>query len=197
MLAAAKRPRDLAPIYRLADHLDATLAMGEDLLRQSTAAAPSIAGDATAQIAARQCTFTEFTRRIRALELAMTAHVLQARSRATEVRHLHAQFAPLIGLFVGGTAALADAAAGRDGGLGDISATALNSGPDVLEFLASRAMIDPTTRSLAGLTTLAISDDYLLAARIHLGTLLDMIAQFLDSLDLSFDIYAEPSQVEL
>ena len=194
MLAAAKRPRDLAPIYRLADHLDATLAMGEDLLRQSTTAEPLAAGDGNDQINARHAAFTGFSRHIRALELAMTAHLLQARARATEVRHLHPQFAPLIGLFIGGTAALADAAAGR--ALGDITPTALNNGPEVLEFFTTRAMIAPETRSLAGLATLAVSDDYLLAARIHLGTLLDMIAQFLDSLDLAFDLYAEPRSAE-
>ena len=187
---------DLAPVYALADHLDATLAMAEDLVKQSLDVAPLVAGDANAAIERRHRAISEFARTVRALELGITARLLQARARAIEVRHLHPRFEPFIALLIGGTAPLADAAAGRDRGLGDISATALLSGPDVLAFLTSRSLVEGTPLSLATMTTVNAGEDYLLAAAIHLGTLLDMIAQFLDSLELAFDLYAAPRKAE-
>ncbi len=180
---------DLAAIYSLADHLDAALALGEDLLRLTLAVAPLAAGDTTTAIALRQRQISAFVRRIRALELGMTARVLQARARAIEVREVHPRFSPLIGLFVGGTAPLADAASARQ--LGDISELALATGPEVLAFLNTRGLIEAAVASLAGIDTLKVSDDYLLATHIHLGTLMDMIAQFAQSLELAFDLYAE------
>ena len=38
---------------------------------------------------------------------------------------------------------------------------------------------------------LAVSEEYLVAARIRLGTLLDLVATFLDTLDMMFDLYPE------
>lgn len=189
-------PPDISTIYRLADQLDATLAIGEDLLRLTVDVAAPGPGDANAAIVQRHEAIADFARAARALELAMTARLLQARARAVEIRDTHQRFSLLIGLFIGGTAPLADAAAGLNGGLGDVSASALAGGPDIHQFLQSRAVIDATVRSLAQVTTLACREDYLLAAQIHLGTLLDMIAQFLDSLDLAFDLYAQPRRAQ-
>lgn len=192
--AALKHPEiDLSAIYRLSDHLDATLAMGEDLLAQAIKVAQPVTGDANAQIADRQNALADYARTVRALELGMTARILQARVRAKDVRNTHPEFAPLVGLFIGGTAPLADAVAGIDGGLGDVSALALTSGPDVLVFLKTRGLVDSQMRSLAGLTSLAASEGYLLGERIHLGTLMDMIAAFLEGLDLAFDVYGAPA----
>ena len=181
---------EISNIYRLADHLDATFAMGEDLLLQALTVAPLTAGDATQAIATRHQQISTFARDVRALELGMTARILQARNRAIDVRDVHPRFQPLIRLFIGGTAPLADAAAQNN--LGDVSELALASGSDVLMFLKSRALSDASSSSLAGVSHLQITENYLLAASIHLGTLMDMIAQFLGSLDLAFDLYAEP-----
>jgi hypothetical protein len=189
-------PADLGTIYRLADHLDATLAMAEDLLRQSVEVAPLAAGDANAAITQRHHAIADFARITRALELGMTARILQARARAIEVRDVHPRFAPVIGLFVGGTAALADAAAGLDGGLGDVSRTALASGPQVLQFLATRGLVDADLPSLATVLKIIATEDYLVAERIQLGALMDMLARFLETLDLAFDLYAEPRAAE-
>ncbi len=185
--ATPAHPTDLSNIYRLADQLDATLAMGEDLLGSNLVLKPLMAGDANAALARRHQQISDFARHLRALELAMTARLLQARARAADVRDVHPRFTPLIGLFVGGTAPLTDAA--TSGGLGDISELALATGPDVLAFLKSRALIDADAASLGSCVSVQVTDGYLLAAAIHLGTLLDMIAQFLDSLDLAFDLY--------
>ena len=184
---------NLTAIYSLADHLDATLAMGEDLLKQAIDVAPLTPGDQNAVIEQRQRMISGFARRIRALELGMTARLLQARARAVEVRDAHPKFAPMIGLFVGGTAPLVEAAAG---GLGDISQQALVGGPAVLAFLKSRALADAELQSLGGVNQLRVTEGYLLAEHIHFGTLLDMIAAFSDALDVAFDLYAAPKVVE-
>ena len=186
----------LGTIYRLADHLDATLAMTEDLLRQALDVVPQAAGDSSAAVAARNDALSKFARAIRAIELGITARVMQARARAIELRPVHKRFDPLIALFVGGTASLADASAQRGDWLGDISETALRTGSDVLEFLRSRALVDESTRSLSGVGKIQVSEDYLVARQIHLGSLMDMIAKFLDALDLAFEIYAEPRTSE-
>jgi hypothetical protein len=182
----------LGGVYRLADHLDATLALAEDLLTQTCNANAPAAGDDHDAITARNRAIMQFTRTIRAQELAIVSRLMQARSRASELRPVDPRFAPLLALFVGATAVLADAAAGRDGGLGDISPSALTSGPDVLHFLTSRAVVPPGAVSLGNVVALAVGEDYLLSAHIHLGTLMDMVAQLLETLDLAFDLYAEP-----
>ena len=41
-----------------------------------------------------------------------------------------------------------------------------------------------------------MTEDYLVAGRIRLGTLLDLIATFLDTLDTLFDLYADPTETE-
>lgn len=190
--AVKKRPLDVIEIYRLADYLDAALAMGEDFLRQSLDLKSLAPGDGNAAIVSRQQQVFAFAQTARTLELGLTAQLLIARTRAVAVRNLHPQFAGIVGLFVGGTAALADAAAGVGAGLGDISDLALSGGPDVLAYLKSRALVGPDEISLGGLNRLAVTEDFLLAETIHLGTLMDMIAAFLDALDLAFDLYAEP-----
>jgi hypothetical protein len=182
----------LGGVYRLADHLDATLALAEDLLTQSCDAGGPAAGDGHDAITTRNRAIIQFTRTIRAQELAIVSRLIQARARASELRPVDPRFAPLLALFVGATAVLADAAAGRDGGLGDISPSALTSGPDVLHFLASRAVVPPGAVSLGHMAALAVTENYLLSAQIHLGTLMDMVAQLLETLDLAFDLYAEP-----
>src|SRR5262249_22318254 len=90
---------------------------------------------------------------------------------------------------------LADAAAA----LGDTSARAFDSGDTASAFLRSRNLIARDAAGLEGLTQLAVSEDYLLAGRMRLGTLLDLVATFLDTLDLLFDLYpeAEPERAPL
>ena len=51
--AVKKRPLDVIEIYRLADYLDAALAMGEDFLRQSLDLKSLAPGDGNAAIVSR------------------------------------------------------------------------------------------------------------------------------------------------
>ncbi len=176
-------------IYLLGDHLDAALAMGEDLLTEKVAL-DTPAGKSPLRDWMRQNRdLNDFLSTVRTLEYAMTARLLQARKRAEELKRSESRLRPLIALFVAGTAPLADAAAE----LGDTDARDFQSADAALTFLRSRGLLAADAAGLEGLPRLAISEDYQIAGRIRLGTLLDLVATFLDTLDLLFDLYAEPA----
>ena len=176
-------------IYLLGDHLDAALAMGEDLLTEKVAL-DTPAGKSPLRDWMRQNRdLNDFLSTVRTLEYAMTARLLQARKRAEELKRSGSRLRPLIALFVAGTAPLADAAAE----LGDTDARDFQSADAALTFLRGRGLLAADAAGLEGLPRLAITEDYQIAGRIRLGTLLDLVATFLDTLDLLFDLYAEPA----
>ena len=179
-------------IYLLGDHLDAALAMGEDLLTEKVAL-DTPAGKSPLRDWMRQNRdLNDFLATVRTLYYAMTARLLQARKRAEDLKRSETRLRPLIALFVAGTAPLADAAAE----LGDTDARDFQSADAALTFLRSRGVLAADAAGLEGLPRLAISEDYQVAGRIRLGTLLDLVATFLDTLDLLFDLYADAADAE-
>ena len=129
---------------------------------------------------------------MRTLELSLTARLLQARKRAEEMRRREPRLKPLIALFVAGTAPLVDAAME----LGDTSTHDFETGDTAFAFLRSRGLIARDAAGLERLADLRVNEDYLVAARVRLGTLLDLVATFLDSLDLLYDLYGEATTRE-
>lgn len=188
-MSASTAPEQRHPsIYLLGDHLDAALAMGEDLLTEKVAL-DTPAGKSPLRTWMRQNRdLNDFFTAVRTLEYAMTARLLQARKRGEELKRNETRLRPLIALFVAGTAPLVDAAAE----LGDTDARDFQSADAMLTFLRHRGLIAADAAGLEGLTKLAVSEDYLIAGRIRLGTLLDLVATFLDTLDLMFDLYTDP-----
>jgi hypothetical protein len=171
--------------FLLGDHLDATLAASEDLLATSLElTAPSLLGS-VAELQQRQEALADFLGRLRALEAAVVARVLQARRRAEELPKTDAQLKPLVSLFVSGTTVLLDAVAE----FGDPSVQAFNSGTDGLHFLRRRALVAPDAADLPLAGTLAVDEEYLVAGRVRLGSLMDLVAAFLDALDMRFALY--------
>jgi hypothetical protein len=179
-------------IYLLSDHLDAALAMGEDLLTEKVALAEAVQQLSMPRLMRQSREVAEFLNNLRTLELTLTARLLQARKRAEELKKRETRLRPLIALFVAGTAPLVDAAAE----LGDTTARDFDTGDSALAFLRSRGVISQDAAGLDRLTELAINEDYLVAARIRLGTLLDLVATFLDTLDTLFDLYGESAGAE-
>jgi len=179
-------------VYLLGDHLDAALAMGEDLLTEKVALAEATQQLTTARLVRQNRELAEFLATVRTLELSMTARLLQARKLAEDMKRRESRLKPLVALFVAGTAPLADAAAE----LGDTSVRDFDTGDTASAFLRSRGLIARDAPGLEGLSQLGVGEEYLVAARIRLGTLLDLIATFLDTLDLLFDLYREPAPVE-
>ena len=64
--------------------------------------------------------------------------------------------------------------------LGDTSTRDFDTGDTAFAFLRSRALIARDAAGLERLAELRVSEDYLVAGRIRLGTLLDLVATFLD-----------------
>ena len=186
---------DFAParhpgIYLLGDHLDAALAMGEDMLTEKVALADAAEQLTTARLVRQNRELSEFLTITRTLELSLTARLLQARKWTEDLRRRESRLKPLVGLFIGGTAPLVDAAQE----LGDTTTHDFETGDTAIAFLRSRGLIARDAAGLEGLASLAVTEDYLVAGRIRLGTLMDLIATFLDTLDLMFDLYGEPVQ---
>ena len=174
-------------IYLLGDHLDAALAMGEDLLTERVELAEAEQKLNMGRLVRQAGEVADFLHTVRALELNLIARVLQARKRAEEIKRSETRLKPLISLFVGGTAPFVDAAME----LGDLTTQAFDAGDAALAFLRSRGVIARDAAGLEQMAQLTVTEDYMVAARIRLGTLMDLIATFLDMLDTLFDLYRE------
>ena len=188
---ASIAPRGAHPsIYLLTDHLDAALAMGEDLLTEKVGLDKPVGASPLRDWMRQNRDLNHFLTTVRTLEYAMTARLLQARKRAEELRRGESRLKPLIALFVAGTAPLVDAAAE----LGDTDARDFDAIDSGMSFLRLRGLVAPDAAGLDGLSRLAVTEDYLVAGRIRLGTLLDLVATFLDTLDTLFDLYVERAE---
>ena len=176
-----------ASLYLLADHLDAALAMGEDLLTEKLALIDAVETPTRGRLLRHDRALNEFLSTVLCLELAMTARLLEARRRADELKRHDNRLRPLIALLIAGTAPLVDAAAE----LGDTSGRDFDTGDTASAFLRSRNLIAPDAAGFEGLGELAVSEEYLIAGRIRLGSLLDLIAAFLDGLD---SLFAPPEE---
>lgn len=172
-------------IYLLGDHLDAILAAGEDLTATTLKLAPPTVGGGVAELEARQTALASFISRLRTLEAALVARVLQARRRAEEIPRPDAHMKPLISLFLSGTAILLDAVEEY----GDPSGIAFHAGVDGFYFLRDRGLIAPDAASLPVSGSLAADDSYVVVGRVSLGPLMDLTSTFLDALDMRFNLY--------
>jgi hypothetical protein len=176
-----------ASVYLLGDHLDAALAMGEDLLTEKLELIVAVETPTRGHLLRQNRALAEFLTHVRCLELTLTARLLEARKRAEELKRCERRLRPLIALLVAGTAPLVDAAAE----LGDTTTHDFETGDTAFAFLRSRGLIARDAAGLERLAQLAVGEDYLVAGRIRLGTLLDLVATFLDTLEGLFDLYPE------
>jgi hypothetical protein len=126
----------------------------------------------------------QFLSEVRVLELSLIARLLQARKWAEEIRRHELRLKPVIQLFVGATATLVDAAAE----LGDTSGKSFETGDTAMAFLRSRGIIAADDAGLDRRPQVAVTEEFLVASRSRLGTLLDLVATFLDTLDLLADL---------
>ena len=168
-----------AAVYLVADHLDAVLAAGEDLLALTHESGSE--GDPAGAAATDRC----FADQARTLEMTIAARALQARARAAEVRAADPRYKPLIDLFIAGTAALQDAVAE----LGDSTAADFHAGSDVVAYLRSRGVIAADAPGLSHFGTLRMPESFLVAERIEVGLLMDLCATFLDRLEDHYELY--------
>jgi hypothetical protein len=185
----ARRAVTSAPIppaaYLLADHLDAALAAGEDLVGLGFAWRAAVAASAAelAEIRAAERTTVE---RIRLLEASLLARILRGREHARELARGDARIAGVARLFLAGTTVLLDAVAET----GDATVLDFESGDGLLAYLRSRALIAADAASPAAYATIKVDEGFLVAQRLPLGGLLDLAATFLDTLELHYELYA-------
>jgi hypothetical protein len=173
-----------AAAYLLGGHLDAALAAGEDLMSTTLELSPPASSGV--ELDDCQAALAEFITRMRALEAGLVARLVQARRRADELPR-DADLKPLVSLFLSGTVVLLDAVQE----FGDPSGIAFDSGPDGFRFLRDRGLVPPDAGSLPISGMLVADEEYMIAGRIRLGSLMDLVAAFLDALDMRFSLYDE------
>lgn len=176
-------------VYMLADHLDAALAAGEDIM---------VRGHQWRDLAEQTVEPAEFVIRqrkiadeIRALELMLVARILKARSHALTLSEYDDRFRTLGRLFASGTAILLDAVEES----GDARELDFDTGDEIIAYVRSRGLIAPDAAAILKSSDLTIDDSFLVAARMALGPLLDMAAAFLDALDVQYDLFVEEAPV--
>jgi len=173
-----------ASVYLLAEHLDAALAAGEDLTGVLFIWSGPLPREpeGIAELRAGQRNAIET---IRTFELALISRVLKGREWAAEVAESEERFAMMARLYLAGTAVLLDAVAE----CADVSAADFDAGDGLLAYVRSRGMIAPDAPLLPDTAPLVAGEDFLVARRIPLGALLDLVAQFLDTLEAEYDLF--------
>lgn len=185
---SAFKPAPDPGIYLLADHLDAALAAGEDLLAETLPAeADRVSVDASADM------LPAFVTRLARFEAALIARVLQARRRASELPRLEPHMRPVLQLLVSQSESLLAII----DQFGDTAEQRFLTGDDPLAFLRSRGVLGDEAAALPRFETLKVTDRYKLAGTVEMGPLLDMISGALEALDIAYDLFpADDDDVE-
>ena len=170
-------------LYLLADHLDAALAAGEDLLASRLAAiadfdcAENNPDDALAQ----------FVARLERLEASFMGRVLHARRRLDELPHNDAELKPISNLFFSSTGLLLELVSRSK----RQSENQFDVGGDRLPFLRDRGLLARDAAGLPHYAPVIVTDAYRVGGVLELGPLMDMVARLLDLLDQRYDLYAD------
>lgn len=171
-----------ASAYMLADHLDAALASGEDIL-----AAGRKLGARGEAGSCEQAALRSAIELIRALELALITRLLKAREWSARLVKEDGRFRLQAQLFMGGSAALVDALAE----FADATEADFETGDGITAYFRSRGVIDAEAPAMCDVSGVQVGEAFLVTRRIALGDLLDMIAAYLDALELHFLLFAE------
>ena len=169
-------------VYLLADHLDMLLAAGEDLQKLEFHNLPANSDDEPGGHS-----LEAFIRRTRDLESAAIGRLICARTQAAQLEGEDARFSLLARLFLSGTARLSDVLQHYQ----NPEMTAFDYGDDPIGYLRSRGLIAEYNGCLSIVEKLSNGDDFLIGGHIELGALLDLSAQFLDTLDTQFGLFPE------
>lgn len=178
-------PRAPLSVYMLADHLDAALAAGEDLIARGQdwrALAEASSADTAFAFAQR-----DLVEDIRGYELMLAARILKAREHAQALATIDPRFAMIANLFVAGTAILLDSVQES----GDAREVDFETGDAIVAYIRGRGLIAPEAANILTPSELTVDEQFLVAKRLALGPLMDMAAAFLDALDTQYDLFVE------
>lgn len=173
-------------VYLLADNLDAALAAGEDLMKARltwTTGEGREGADIARSLAARRAVLEN----VRMLEQVLVARVLKSRERAEEIARRDPRFATVARLYTAGTAILIESVVE----FGDTTGLDFETGGGAMTFLRSRGLLPDADTTPADGTEIAVSEEFLVAHRIRLGSLLDLVAMFLDTLELHYELFSD------
>lgn len=173
-------------VYLLADNLDAALAAGEDITKPVLIWETGT-GREGQDIADARAVQRAILETVRSLEQLLVARVLKSRERSEEIAKRDPRFSTIARLYNAGTAILIEAVAD----FGDPSAIDFNSGRGAVAFLRSRGLIAEDAAGPYEGQSINFSDNFLVAGRIRLGTLLDLVAMYLDTLETHFDLFSD------
>lgn len=183
-----KRNDSIPPcVYLVADHLDAALAAGEDLVaagetwQPGDCCDPSVAG-------AQRWTLS----RVMTYEMALITRIVQAREHVTELAGEAQQFRPLAQLFVSATRDLYEAL----DAIGDTAANDFDTGDGRTAYLRSRGLIDADAPGIGDFASLSTDDTFLVAGQVPLGVVLDLVSEFFEAMEGQFELYPEEPDLE-
>ncbi len=183
------RPKMPVPpsAYLLADHLDATLAAGEDLLAAGRRCRDILdqmpnprAPQASHAVALR--TAVEL---VRSLELALITRATKAREWSQMLVKLDPRFRQIGSLFIAGTTPLVDAIAE----FADATDQDFETGDVMTAYFRGRGMLLAGMSALHEIDGPFVSEGFLITRRIELGPLLDLSAAYLDALEIHFSLF--------
>ena len=174
-------------VYLIADHLDAVLSHGEDLLALLVPFDEAPNSKDMGHVQQRLAKQRDFFEEIRTIEMQLVTRIIRAREHAEQVRRADSRLKTITDLFVGGTHVVADASAD----LADSTSLDFNTGRDSMAYLRSRGMIPAEALTLPRLPDLKITETFQLCGAIELGALLDLAAAYLDALELHYELYGE------
>lgn len=178
-----------AVVYLLADHLDSALAAGEDLLKSTLS---WNAGDARSPdgLTEQRREEREALDAARALEMVLLARVLKSRETAQQLTKTEPEFRLVARLYTSGTDIVAEATSE----LSDETANAFETGDGITAYLRSRGLIAEDAAAPLEAASLAVTEQFLVAGRMNLGALLDLVAMFLDTLETHYELYEQPAR---
>ena len=181
-LPLPQRPAPVS-VYLLAEHLDAALAAGEDLT-SVLFIWPGPQPREPERIAELRAGQRAAIERIRTFELALLSRVITGRDWAAEVAVSDERFAMMARLYLSGTV---------------ICWTPWRNSPTSVPptstpvtgcwLCGGRGMIAAEAPALIDTAPLIAGENFLVARRIPLGPLLDLVATFLDTLEAEYDLF--------
>jgi hypothetical protein len=177
-----------ASAFMLADHLDAALAAGEDILAAGERASGNMApglpehrrSATEASAALRTC-----VELIRALELALITRVLKAREWSATLSAQDQRFRMIGSLFLSGTLPLVDALAE----FADATEADFETGDGITAYFRNRGTISAEAAGLNVIPGPLVTDTFRIAGRIEVGALLDLVAAYLDAMEVHFTLF--------
>ncbi len=137
------------------------------------------------EIASRRAARREQLDTVKTLEMIVAARVLKSRERAEELAKRDPRFRPMAKLYASGTATVVEAAAE----LGYQQQSDFDTGRDVLAYLRGRGLVGSDLACPTEGARLEVGDDFLIGRHIRLGTLMDLAAMFLDTLETHYDLF--------